>query len=68
MGGSQDPALGVTGHLAQHQFTVDGPEPLARQPLSVRLYAGDDDQVRAMPDRGQFIRDAVRAALQQQTV
>lgn len=55
--------MGSTEHLGQHQFQVEGDERLAKTPLSVRLYASDDEQVRTMSDRGQFIRDAVRRAL-----
>lgn len=55
--------MGSTEHLGQHQFQVEGDEPLAKTPLSVRLYVSDDEQVRAMPDRGVFIRNAVRRAL-----
>lgn len=57
--------VGSTDHLQTHQYRVeDGAERLGAQPVSVRLYASDDELVRAMKDRGQFIRDAVRAALQ----
>jgi hypothetical protein len=56
--------MGETAHLGPHQFRTEGPEPLAKTPLSVRLYASDDELVRAMADRGLFVRDAVRAALQ----
>jgi hypothetical protein len=49
-------------HLKGHQFQVEG-EPLSANPLSVRLYAADDAVVRAMKDRGLFIREAVRLHL-----
>ena len=57
--------MGDTTHLGPHQFRSEGSEPLAKTPLSVRLYASDDEAVRDMTDKGQFVRDAVRAALQQ---
>lgn len=57
--------MGSTDHLQPHQYRVgDGAERLGAKPITVRLYASDDELVRAMQDRGQFIRDAVRAALQ----
>ena len=55
--------MGRTDHLGKHQFQIEGDEPLAKSPLSVRLYASDDEQVRAMADRGGFVREAVRRAL-----
>jgi hypothetical protein len=58
--------MGDTTHLEPHQFRTEGPEHLAKTPLSVRLYASDDELVRAMADKGLFVRDAVRAALQRQ--
>lgn len=57
--------MGKTSHLGQHQYRSEGLEPLAKTPLSVRLYSSDDVTVRAMEDKGKFVRDAVRAALQQ---
>tara|TARA_B100001964_G_C13793305_1_gene405465 strand:+ start:123 stop:314 length:192 start_codon:yes stop_codon:yes gene_type:complete len=52
-------------HLQQHQYTVaPGAEPLAKRPLSLRLYANDDAAVRAMEKAGRlFVRQAVRDAL-----
>ncbi len=55
--------MGSTDHLSEHQFRGEGDEPLAKAPISVRLYAADETAVRAMPDRGGFIREAVRRAL-----
>jgi hypothetical protein len=52
-----------TNHLKPHQYCVEGNEPLAATPISVRLYASDDELVRVMADRAQFVRNAVRAAL-----
>ena len=52
-------------HLQQHTFKQAGDEPLAKQPISLRLYATDDEQVRAMgKDARLFIREAVRLHLQ----
>ena len=52
-------------HLEQHRFTQAGDEPLAKQPISLRLYASDDVAVRAMgKDARLFIREAVRLHLE----
>ena len=55
---------GKADHLRQHQFTVEGSERLSKKPLAVRLYASDDELVRAKgKDAGAFVRDAVRDRL-----
>jgi len=56
-------AMGDTSHLGGHQYRVTGQEPLAKKPLAVRLYISDDEIVRAMEDKGKFMREAIRAAL-----
>ena len=58
--------MGSVDHLKQHQYKVpEGPEPLSKKPLAIRLYQSDDDAIRAMGKAGsQFIRDAVRSELQ----
>ena len=50
-------------HLKQHRFTVDGDEPLGKDPICARLYEADDKAVRAMADRGAYIRELVRQDL-----
>jgi hypothetical protein len=42
-------------------------EPLAERPIGVRLYADDDEILKAHPDRSGFIREAVRQALRPTT-
>ncbi|CAI8420128.1 MAG: Uncharacterised protein [Synechococcus sp. MIT S9220] len=50
-------------HLKQHRFEVEGSERLSERPISVRVYAEDDDAIRAMDDRGQYIRDLIKKDL-----
>ena len=59
--------MGSTKHLKPHQFAVpDGEEPLGKSPISIRLYASDDEVIRAMGKDGRlFVRKAVRLLLQQ---
>ena len=59
--------MGSTKHLKPHQFSVpDGDEPLSKKPISIRLYASDDEAIRAMGNDGRlFVRKAVRMLLQQ---
>jgi len=58
---------GLDGVVTQHQFAVEGEEPLSKRPLSVRLYEADDELVRAKGKQaGEFVRNAIRAALQQE--
>ena len=60
--------MGSVDHLKQHQYKVpEGPEPLSKKPLAIRLYQSDDDAIRAMGKAGgPFDRSAVRKALQEQ--
>ena len=60
--------VGSVEHLQQHMYKVPaGQEPLSKKPVGVRLYQSDDEAVRAMGKDGtRFVREAVRAALQQQ--
>ncbi len=52
-------------HLKGRGFTVQGSEPLARKPISVRLYQSDDDQLRPLgKGMATFIREAVREKLE----
>ena len=46
-------------------FTVQGDEPLSKQPVSLRLYQSDDDSLRHL-GKGMaiFIREAVREKLE----
>ena len=59
--------MGSTKHLKPHQFSVpDGDEPLSKTPISIRLYASDDEAIRAMGKDGRlFVRKAVRMLLRQ---
>ena len=59
--------MGSTKHLKPHQFAVpDGEEPLGKSPISIRLYASDDEVIRAMGKDGRlFVRKAVRLLLLQ---
>ena len=50
-------------HLKQHRFEVEGQEPLGKDPISVRVYAEDDAAIRAMDDRGQYIRELIKKDL-----
>ncbi|MDC0303123.1 hypothetical protein OAL13_00720 [bacterium] len=54
-------------HLKQHQYQVaEGDEPLGKKPISIRLYASDDEAIRAMGKDGRlFVRKAVRMLLRQ---
>lgn len=46
------------------QFQAQGAvEELAAKPIAVRLSASDDAAIRAMPNRAEFVRSAVAAAL-----
>ena len=52
-------------HLKGRGFTVQGSEPLAKKPISLRLYQTDDDQLRPLgKDMAVFIREAVREKLE----
>lgn len=50
-------------HLKQHRFTVEGSEPLGKDPICARLYEVDDAVVRAMADRGAYIRELIKKDL-----
>jgi len=46
-------------------FTVQGDEPLAKKPFSIRLYQADDDSLRPLGKcMAIFIREAVREKLE----
>lgn len=50
-------------HLRQHRFEIEGDEPLGKDPICARLFAEDDAKVRAMDDRGQYLRELVKKDL-----
>ena len=50
-------------HLKQHRFEIDGQEPLGKDPITVRLYEADDAAIRAMDDRGRYIRELIKKDL-----
>ena len=53
--------------LREFNFTVEGDEPLAKKPASVRLYQSDDDELRPLGKQmAVFIREAVREKLNRQ--
>jgi len=63
MPAERDPAR-YPEHLKGKGFTVRGDEPLAKKPITVRLYQADDDLLRPLgKEMAIFIREAVREKL-----
>ena len=48
---------------ALYRFTQAGDEPLDTKPICVRFPQSIADALREMPDRSEFIRQAVQAAM-----
>ncbi len=64
MGKERDPSK-YPKHLEGRGFTVQGSEPLAKKPISVRLHQSDDDALRPLgKGMAVFIRQAVREKLE----
>ena len=42
---------------------MEGSEALGKDPICARLYKADDEVVRAMADRGAYIRELIRKDL-----
>lgn len=50
---------GQTGHLKEVQYKVKGDYPLAKSPLSVRVPEDIDAYIRSLPDRNNWLQNAI---------
>jgi hypothetical protein len=50
---------GQTEHLKKDRFVVKGDSPLAKVPLSVRVPEDIDAYIRSLPDRNNWLQNAI---------